>query len=424
MSSTHNSGYIPIKTLLPLIAGGTFLGMTIYESVKDIIFPQITKWQSHLITIAVSVILVTFLTYILLQKQNTLQRQIFLTRQNAESALKHLASIVESSDDAIVSMTQDGKIISWNPGAERMFGVSADEMIHQTYDLLLPANMPSRIPDLIKQAGLRRSTRHADGVFIKKDGTHIHLSLTITPIFNTQEYSGMISLIARDISEQMKREEMLKMLNLKQQLLSSVTRHDINNRLHILLGYCSLLEEKISDPEISRLISVIEEQSNRINQQVLFMKEYESLGIKTPAWDRADEIFSRATTSFSKDPIVFEISLDHLEIYADPLIEKAIYNICENAIRYGKKITSIHTSFSYDEDICTWIIEDDGIGVKEEFKEKIFERGFGQNTGLGLFLVREILAITNIQITETGNAGRGARFEMIIPSGSWRIGKH
>ena len=67
------------------------------------------------------------------------------------------------------------------------------------------------------------------------------------------------------------------------------------------------------------------------------------------------------------------------------------------------------------------IIEDDGIGIPEEDKDKIFTRGFGKNTGYGLFLVREILLITGITIKKTGQPGKGARFEMTVPKGAWRF---
>jgi signal transduction histidine kinase len=112
---------------------------------------------------------------------------------------------------------------------------------------------------------------------------------------------------------------------------------------------------------------------------------------------------------------------DGAEVFADPLIVKVFYNLMDNSVRYGGKITTIR--FSVEEAGANHLIvcEDDGDGVVAEEKEKIFERGFGKNTGLGLALSREILDITGIIIRESGDPGKGARFEIVVPKGAWRI---
>jgi len=108
------------------------------------------------------------------------------------------------------------------------------------------------------------------------------------------------------------------------------------------------------------------------------------------------------------------------ELFADPLIVKVFYNLMDNAVRYGGKITTIRFSVENYNDDHVVVCEDDGDGVIAEEKEKIFERGFGKNTGMGLFLAREVLDITGITIRETGEQGKGARFEMTVPKGAWK----
>ncbi len=85
-----------------------------------------------------------------------------------------------------------------------------------------------------------------------------------------------------------------------------------------------------------------------------------------------------------------------------------------------QKITCIKTFFRKEGDTCTWIVEDDGVGIRTEQKEKIFQRGYGTSSGLGLYIIREILSVTGITIQETGEEGKGARFEIRIPRGFWR----
>ena len=416
------SDQIPVRKLLVFISGGTLFGMAVYETVKELFLPGISKWESHLITIAVTVFLVTILTSYILQKQNILLVQVNETKRDAESAIMHLASIVESSDDAIISMDSVGNIISWNPGAERIFKISATGILNHPLSDLIPSEIPDRTNELIQQVVHGNTVRHDEGVFLRSDGSRIHLSVTVTPIPDNPKYPQSISFIARDISDQVSREEKLKMFNLKLQLLTAISRHDINNNLQVLMGYCSLLEERVSDPELSRIISIIQEQSENISNQVLFMKAYENLGTTPPVWQRADEVFLRAITPFKKEREVFQVCLDNLEVYADPLIEKVIYNLCDNALKYAKKLTVIRTLFTQEGDVCKWIIEDDGVGVPSDLKDIIFQKGFGQGSGLGLFLTREILSITNIKIQETGIPSEGARFELIIPAGGWRLG--
>ncbi len=92
----------------------------------------------------------------------------------------------------------------------------------------------------------------------------------------------------------------------------------------------------------------------------------------------------------------------------------------DNAVRHGGKITTVRFSAEERDGDHIVVCEDDGVGIPLDEKEKIFDRGFGKNTGLGLFLSREVLDITGITIKETGEPGVGARFEMTVPKGAWR----
>jgi signal transduction histidine kinase len=108
-------------------------------------------------------------------------------------------------------------------------------------------------------------------------------------------------------------------------------------------------------------------------------------------------------------------------VFADPMIEKVFFNLLENAVRHGGKITGIRLfSEKRDADLIL-VCEDDGVGIGAGEKELIFDKEYGKNTGLGLFLAREILDISGITLRETGEPGRGARFEMRVPRGAWRV---
>ncbi|MCX6690328.1 MAG: HAMP domain-containing sensor histidine kinase [Methanoregula sp.] len=117
-----------------------------------------------------------------------------------------------------------------------------------------------------------------------------------------------------------------------------------------------------------------------------------------------------------------EVDPKNPEIFADLLFEKVFYNLIDNALRYGgADMKMIRFSSRESDSGLTIVCEDDGVGITAEDKKRLFTRGFGKNTGLGLFLSREILAITGITITENGTSGKGARFEITVPKGMWRM---
>jgi len=110
-----------------------------------------------------------------------------------------------------------------------------------------------------------------------------------------------------------------------------------------------------------------------------------------------------------------------VEIYADPLSVKAVYNLLENAIRHGETLTRLVVSTGERPDgTLVLAFDDDGVGVRDEEKERIFRYGYGNNTGFGLAFSREILSVTGIGIAETGRFGKGARFEVLVPAQAWR----
>lgn len=214
----------------------------------------------------------------------------------------------------------------------------------------------------------------------------------------------------------------LAQANRKLQLMTSITRHDLLNHLTVLQGYLELTRMKGTDAEkmadyLMKSLAVVEKSINTIQ----FTSEYQNIGVAAPAWHNVSALISRSRKYASPGEVnvVNEIP-DHVEIYADPLVEKVIYNLVDNALRYGSTLTTIRFRLSLEGGDPVILCEDDGVGIQDDQKERVFAYGVGKNTGMGLFLVREILAITGISIRETGIFGKGARFEIIIPRTSYR----
>ena len=241
-------------------------------------------------------------------------------------------------------------------------------------------------------------------------------------ITDSSDGTPTVRVAISDISDIRQVEDALLLSNKKLNLLSSITRHDINNQLMALQSYLTLLEKKHPDPSHTEFFRKAAIAGQRISAMILFSKEYEQIGVKAPVWQDCRTLAGTAAGQVSLGKVMAKNDLPSgTEVFADPLIVRVCYNLMDNAVRYGKKITTIR--FSADERDGDRIIvcEDDGDGIPAEEKERIFERGFGKNTGLGLYLSREILAITGITIRETGEPDKGARFEMVVPKGVWRI---
>ncbi|MEI6795712.1 MAG: PAS domain-containing sensor histidine kinase, partial [Methanomassiliicoccales archaeon] len=222
------------------------------------------------------------------------------------------------------------------------------------------------------------------------------------------------------ITERKRTEETPLRTSRKLNLLSSVTRHDLKNHLTILQGNLSLLmkgqPQLASDEHLRKALHATEQLSATIQ----FTKSYEDIGVKAPTWISLSNMTAKAFAVLDQKRVKLEKDTENVEIFADPMVEKALHNLIDNSIRHGEHVTNIMVSSRQVGDALLIVYEDDGVGINDENRKHLFEKGFGKNTGFGLFLSQEILAITGITITETGRAGEGVRFEMLVPSRSWR----
>lgn len=224
--------------------------------------------------------------------------------------------------------------------------------------------------------------------------------------------------VARDITELKRVKSALRRGNQQLNLLSSVTRHDIMNKILVIQAYLDFAKDgNLDEDGIATLIENLKGVTRVIQSQIEFTRVYQNLGVCEPSWQKLDELLP--TTSLSPT-IRFQTDLDGIEAYADPMLEKVFYNLLDNSIRHGEKVTRIQVSSAESAGNLIIVWEDDGVGIPKKEKELIFQRGYGKNTGFGAFLIREILALTNCTITETGTPGTGARFEIVVPQGAFR----
>ena len=261
-------------------------------------------------------------------------------------------------------------------------------------------------------------------VALKKDGTRFAVILYSTPIIKNGRITG-VRIFAGDISERKRMEDELRKINEKMSLLSSITRHDILNQLTALRGYLYLSHEHLSDAKtLENFLAKEEIIAHSIEHHIRFAKDYEAMGSVPPVWENVYSIIRRATVQLSMRDVSVEVERKDCEIFADPLAEKVFYNLIHNALRYGGAgMTTIRFRFLESDAGLVIVCEDNGVGISAEDKERIFVRGFGKNTGLGLFLSREALSITGITIRENGMPGTAAHFEILVPPDKFRFGR-
>lgn len=306
--------------------------------------------------------------------------------------------------------TQD--ILDLNPAASALYGYTREEMLQMA--LLDLSAEPEKTKETLDRQVSRVSLRYHR----KKDSSVFPADITLA--YFTFKGRSVLILSIRDLTGVQQIGDALRIANVKLNLLIGVTRHDVLNSLTALLGYNTILRERETDAVTSELLEKQQKALLAVRSQIEFTRAYDDLGIKAPVWQHVGNTASRAYSQFI-DTISFTCETGDLEIYADPMLEKVFYNLFDNAFRYGEGVTKVRLSGVMDGTDLILFFEDDGVGVPENEKARIFSRGVGKNTGLGLFLTREILAITRIGIQETGEYRKGARFTIRIPRGAYRL---
>lgn len=236
----------------------------------------------------------------------------------------------------------------------------------------------------------------------------------------TQELSSLNRELSQDIAERKRIESALAAANQKLMLLSQITRHDISNQIFALLMELDLAKETAGDRPVRTNLETMEKTIHAIQDQIAFARDYQDIGAQVPSWFPVSELIRAAAAQLPVKDVEFSIDLDRVEIFADPMIAKVFYNLIDNALEHGGHVTRISFSCLMYGTSLVIIGEDNGIGIPDPDKQHIFTKGFGRDSGLGLFLSREILSITGITIRENGSCGKGARFEISVPAGDFR----
>ncbi|MDP3395998.1 MAG: PAS domain S-box protein [Methanoregula sp.] len=349
-----------------------------------------------------------------------------IERKQAETALleseEKFRSLVEYALDGILILDFQGTILFNNRAAVRLIEAdySTEFVGRNVLEFIAPESRENAIYDFM-QVSKGHDAYLAQYNTISSKGNKFWVE-SIGKVINFHKAPSIL-LSIRDITERKRAEDALRQANKQINLLSSITRHDILNQLMVLKGYLELSQEVIDKPEIlSGYIKKEQLAAHAIQNQITFTRDYQELGVTAPTWQNVNASIQKALTMIPVQKIRVDVDRTDLEIFADRLFEKVFYNLIDNALRYGgDQLKTIRISSQESDGHLTLVCEDDGTGISDKDKKRLFTRGFGKNTGLGLFLSREILSITGITINENGIPGKGARFEIIVTKGAYRF---
>jgi PAS domain S-box-containing protein len=348
--------------------------------------------------------------------------QDITSQKEAELALRESEERYRSLTDnlpELVLVHRNGVFLYANEALSRAVGIPAAGLIGRSIFEFIAPESRAGVIEKSRQRTQGVDVEPFEAAFLGKDHEKHHGLLNAARIMYKGEPAYLV--IITDISARKAMEEALAAANRKLHMLSSITRHDIRNKILGLRSCIAIAMMSAHDDSEKRLLQQMEDEARTIDEQIEFTREYQTMGVYAPQWLLVREISSRVAGQLNLGAIRVIDESNGLEIYADPLLEKVFYNLFDNAVRYGETITEIRIRFEMQGDLLTVLVEDDGVGIPAEDKMDIFERGFGKNTGLGLFMIREILSITGITVRESGVYGRGARFELLVPKGGFRL---
>lgn len=363
-------------------------------------------------------------------------------RKRAEEARSHLAALVESSDDAIISKALDGTIMSWNAGAERMYGYSAAEALGRPISLIMPPDHSNELSAILEKIKRGEGINHFDTVRVRKDGQRIDVSLTVSPI---EEAKGRIlgaSVIARDITEQKRANEEIRVMT--QQLwqaaklasvgeLAASIAHELNNPLAtVSLRIESVLARTPRDDPRRKALEIIDQETKRMGELVANLLQFSRRGDGQVSTVDIRQELTKAVElihhHFRKRliTVVQEIAPDMPVIYSDrQKLRQVFLNLLTNAsdaMPQGGTLTLRASAATLDKGKPAVLIEfaDTGVGIPIENLEKIMEPFFttkeeGKGTGLGLAICRRVIQEGRGTIQITSEVGTGTTVRILLP---------
>ncbi len=372
-------------------------------------------------------------------------------RRRAEEAPFRLAALVESSDDAIVSKTLEGVITSWNKAAELMFGYAAEETIGRSITILIPPDRIDEEHTILSKLRRGERIRQYEAVRMRKDGSLIDVSLTVSPIRDTNGVIIGASKIARDITDRKlaakQREELLeaeraartaaeRVSLMKDEFLANVS-HELRTPLNAILGWAHILASRKSDgDDLKQGLETISRNAKlqaQLIEDLLDMSRIVSGKVRldvqqTDLAKVVEQAVSTVRPSAEAKGIRLRQIVDPLigPVTGDPnRLQQVVWNLLANAVKFTSRGGTVDVLLQRVNSHLEITVHDSGVGIKPEFLPHVFER-FQQadssttrvfsGLGLGLAIVKQLVELHGGTVAaRSAGEGQGATFVVVLP---------
>jgi PAS domain S-box-containing protein len=342
-----------------------------------------------------------------------------------------LAAIIDSSEDAIISKTLEGIITSWNQAARRMFGYEEAEAIGRHISLLIPPDRQQEEDMIIDR--IRRGLRveHFETLRQTKDGRLIPISLTISPIKAGDGTIIGASKIARDISEQVKAREEIRMLNARKDEFIGIAGHELRTPITTIKGYLQLMEQQTETLVAKDFLDKALRQVNKLNRLIGDLLDVSKIQAGKLQYNMiACRLLPLVRESVETVRQIYPgCSIDLILPAVDPVItadgakiEQVLINLLSNAVKYSPRAARIEVKVKMSEGHAIVSVKDFGIGIPPQHLDDIFNRYFRANPdssagglGLGLYISKEIIRRHAGDIRAESKEGEGSVFYFSLP---------
>jgi PAS domain S-box-containing protein len=325
--------------------------------------------------------------------------------------------------EAAVYLSPDFHILDMNPRFFELFGYPLEEIKGKHInEVVVPPDRTEEGHMLDQRAA--KGYVYFDTARKRKGGTLIPVSVSAAPIIVEGRLVGYVAMY-KDISElkgtEAAMKEMMQKLatmNEKLRVVGNLTRHDVRNKLSVVTGNIFLAKKRLPDnPKVLDNLHDIDSACQQILEIFDFARNYETLGDEELKNVDVAEAVEKAVSLFS-DLKGIEVSNEcqGLKVLSDSLLTRLFYNLIDNSLKYGEKITHIRVCYEKsDKAQLRLIYQDDGNGIPLAEKPNLFKEGYGKGTGYGLYLIKKMMEVYGWMIQETGEPGRGAQFTITIP---------